>query len=101
VRAHENVVKEQREFNHNAQALGFDTSCVIALNRLFNLERRLSKAHELRHAFNKFMSEYLSLGYMKAEQRLGEYFIPHYAVVKRNEKSYTSFFRLDRLRDDP
>jgi hypothetical protein len=22
-------------------------------------------------------------------------------VVKRNEKSYTSFFRLDRLRDDP
>lgn len=58
----------------------------MAMNRLYNLERRLIKEPELYEAYRIFMNEYLALGHMKlVPQNSGQYFIPHHAVVKRGE----------------
>ncbi|KAL4131322.1 hypothetical protein QTP88_008654 [Uroleucon formosanum] len=61
------------------------TSRSLALNRLYNLERRLSKDSELYEAYRKFMEEYITLGHMKLATREGIYFIPHHVVVKHQE----------------
>lgn len=58
----------------------------LALNRLYNLERRLAKDSELYTAYRKFMDDYLTLGHMKPALVPGKYFIPHHAVVKHEEK---------------
>eukprot|EP00102_Acyrthosiphon_pisum_P018371 XP_008190100.1 PREDICTED: uncharacterized protein LOC103311961 [Acyrthosiphon pisum] len=58
----------------------------LALNRLYNLERRLAKDSELYTAYRKFMEDYLTLGHMKPASVPGKYFIPHHAVVKHEEK---------------
>ncbi|XP_060860374.1 uncharacterized protein LOC132937587 [Metopolophium dirhodum] len=58
----------------------------LALNRLYNLERRLAKDSELYTAYRKFMDDYLTLGHMKPASVPGKYFIPHHAVVKHEEK---------------
>lgn len=58
----------------------------LALNRLYNLERRLAKDSELYTAYRKFMDDYLNLGHMKPASVPGKYFIPHHAVIKREEK---------------
>jgi len=60
------------------------TSRTMALNRLYNLERRLMKDPELYSAYKQFMNEYLSLGHMQPASIPGKYFIPHHAVAKRN-----------------
>ncbi|XP_050058384.1 uncharacterized protein LOC126550574 [Aphis gossypii] len=70
---------------HDAHSLGLGSSRALALNRLYNLERRLSKDEELYNAYRDFMDEYIALGHMKLAERTGEYFIPHHAVVKRKE----------------
>jgi hypothetical protein len=59
---------------------------VIALSRLYNLERRLAKGSELYTANRKFMEDYLTLGLMKPAAVPGKYFIPHHAVIKHEEK---------------
>ncbi|XP_060845438.1 uncharacterized protein LOC132925023 [Rhopalosiphum padi] len=64
---------------------GLGSSRTMALNRLFNIERRLAKDPELYSAYRCFMNEYLSLGHMRAAERPGKYFIPHHAVVKRED----------------
>ncbi|CAH1725392.1 unnamed protein product [Aphis gossypii] len=61
-------------------------SRALALNRLYNLERRLAKDSELYTAYRKFMDDYLNLGHMKLASVPGKYFIPHHAVVKHEEK---------------
>ncbi|XP_050063173.1 uncharacterized protein LOC126552505 [Aphis gossypii] len=70
---------------HDAHSLDLGSSRALALNRLYNLERRLSKDEELYNAYRDFMDEYIALGHMKLAERTGEYFIPHHAVVKRKE----------------
>ncbi|XP_060873756.1 uncharacterized protein LOC132947470 [Metopolophium dirhodum] len=68
-------------------ASGLGSSRAMAQNRLFNIERRLAKDPELYSAYRDFMDEYLSLGHMRLAEKPGKYFIPHHAVVKRqNEK---------------
>lgn len=62
------------------------SSRYLALNRLYNLERRLAKNSELYTAYHKFMDDYLTLGHMKPASVPGKYFIPHHAVVKHEEK---------------
>lgn len=60
------------------------SSRTSALNRLYNLERRLVKDPELYTAYRTFMDEYSSLGHMKLTAEPGKYFIPHHPVVKRS-----------------
>ncbi|XP_060861320.1 uncharacterized protein LOC132938478 [Metopolophium dirhodum] len=59
------------------------SSRTSALNRLYNLERRLEKDPELYTAYRAFMDDYRSLGHMKLATEPGKYFIPHHPVVKR------------------
>ncbi|XP_050056095.1 uncharacterized protein LOC126549771 [Aphis gossypii] len=59
-------------------------SRTMALNRLYNLERRLTKDPDLYSAYRKFMNDYLSLGHMRPAINPGKYFIPHHPVVKRS-----------------
>ncbi|XP_022182590.1 uncharacterized protein LOC111042326 [Myzus persicae] len=66
-------------------SLGLGSSRSLALNRLYNLERRLSKDEELYNAYRDFMDEYIALGHMQLAELAGKYFIPHHAVVKRKE----------------
>lgn len=66
-----------------SDAVGLGSSKTLALNRLYNLERRLGKDAELYEAYRSFMDEYLRLGHMKIATNAGKYFIPHHAVVKR------------------
>ncbi|XP_050054713.1 uncharacterized protein LOC126549478 [Aphis gossypii] len=76
---------DKENTKHDAHSLGLGSSRALALNRLYNLERRLSKDEELYNAYRDFMDEYIALGHMKLAERTGEYFIPHHAVVKRKE----------------
>lgn len=73
------------EISRDASSVGLGSSRSLALNRLYNLERRLSKDPELYEAYRKFMDEYITLGHMKLATREGIYFIPHHAVVKHQE----------------
>jgi len=66
-------------------SLGIGSSRSLALNRLYNLERRLNKDEELYNAYRDFMDEYIALGHMQLAERAGKYFIPHHAVVKWRE----------------
>ncbi|KAL4134958.1 hypothetical protein QTP88_006638 [Uroleucon formosanum] len=76
---------DKENTKYDAHSLGLGLSRSLALNCLYNLERRLSKDEELYNAYRDFMDEYITLGYMKLAERTGEYFIPHHAVVKRKE----------------
>lgn len=62
-------------------------SKAIALQRFYQLERRLDRDLVLREQYNNFMKEYLELGHMRlargAERRAVGYFIPHHAVRTR------------------
>ncbi|XP_060842552.1 uncharacterized protein LOC132922848 [Rhopalosiphum padi] len=59
------------------------SSRTSALNRLYNLERRLEKDSALYTAYRAFMNDYRALGHMKLATEPGKYFIPHHPVVKR------------------
>jgi hypothetical protein len=65
-------------------SIGLGSSRTMGLNRLYNLERRLTKDPELYSAYRKFMSDYRTLGHMRAAVTPGKYFIPHHPVVKRS-----------------
>lgn len=67
----------------------------LALNRLYNLERRLAKDSELQVAYCNFMDEYVALGHMRVASVPGKYFIPHHAVIKRDEKGMKVRFVFD------
>lgn len=69
----------------NMPSYGLGSSRSMALNRLYNLERRFVKDPELYVAYRKFMDDYLALGHMKPAPCSGKYFIPHHAVVKRRQ----------------
>jgi len=75
----------KQEKRYDARSLGLGASRSLALNCLYNLERRLIKDKELYNAYRKFMDEYIALGYMKIAERARDYFIPHHAVVKRKD----------------
>lgn len=49
----------------DARAIGLGSSRSLALNRLYNFERRLSKDPELHSAYREFMREYVKLGHMQ------------------------------------
>ena len=57
----------------------------MALNRLYNLERRLTKDPELYSEYRRFTSDYLTLGHMRSALVPGKYFIPHHPIVKRSK----------------
>lgn len=60
----------------------------MAVQRLFNLERRLGKNKYLHQEYDRFMSEYLSLNHMEVvppdELSRKSYYLPHHAVIKSN-----------------
>lgn len=62
-------------------------SKTIALNRFFQLERRLLRNKDLRAKYNEFMADYLTLGHMRkatqAEHQSEGYYIPHHPVIER------------------
>jgi hypothetical protein len=64
-------------------SVNLGSSRTSALNRLYNLERRLEKDSELYTAYRTFMDDYRALGHMKLATEPGKYFIPHHPVVKR------------------
>lgn len=59
----------------------------LALKRIFNLEHRLNKDPKLYDAYRLFMNEYKSLGHMQLAKQSGKYFIPHHAVVKKDDNN--------------
>lgn len=54
----------------------------ITVNRLLQLERKLSRNPVLYNNYRKFMSEYESLGLMTEVYLSRDYYIPHHAVYK-------------------
>lgn len=76
----------QKALTHGGSLTDLGSSRSLALSRLYNLERRLAKDSELYTAYRNFMEDYLALGHMKLASVPGKYFIPHHAVVKREEK---------------
>lgn len=52
----------EKSYTSTSTSLG--SSRKMALNQLYNLERRLTKDAELYSAYRKFMSDYLSLSHM-------------------------------------
>ncbi|KMQ91466.1 transposon polyprotein [Lasius niger] len=61
-----------------------------ALQMLMSTERRLERDPSLKHNYNTFMADYLTLGHMEQvpqhELAADEtYYMPHHAVVKKNE----------------
>ncbi|XP_008190090.1 uncharacterized protein LOC103311953 [Acyrthosiphon pisum] len=54
----------------------------IAVNRLLQLERKLSRDPVLYNNYRRFMVEYESLGHMSEADSPGDYYIPHHAVYK-------------------
>ncbi|CAL8068951.1 unnamed protein product [Orchesella dallaii] len=74
-------------FNSKLEQLG--NSKNIAINRLKQVERRLAKLPEQRQQYNKFMSDYISLGHMELipAEETGEIvgrtnYLPHHYVMK-------------------
>lgn len=57
----------------------------MALNRFYNLERRLVKDTELYDAYRVFMDEYSALEQMNLTSDAGKYFILHHAVAQRGK----------------
>lgn len=66
---------------------GLGESRSIALQRFYQLERRLERDRDLREKYNEFMAEYLELNHMRlaneVEQNLEGYYIPHHPITKR------------------
>lgn len=54
----------------------------VATRRFEMLERKLAGNPQLKALYDKFMSEYLSLGHMTLAQSPGHYFIPHHAIFR-------------------
>lgn len=54
----------------------------VALNRLLQLERKLSGDIILYNAYRKFMQEYEGLSHMSVAEGAGQYYIPYHAVQK-------------------
>jgi len=77
-------INAHRDLNQDlATHRSIGSSRTMALNRLYNIERRLAKDPELYSAYRSFIDDYLSLGHMRVADKPGKYFIPHHAVVKR------------------
>lgn len=59
----------------------------IAMQRFYQLERRLERNPTLREQYNEFMKEYEELGHMRlatsAEKRAVGYIIPHHPILSR------------------
>jgi len=64
-----------------------DSRC-MAVQRLFNVEKRLAKDPYLATEYRKFMAEYLALGHMEVvpenETEVKSYYLPHHAIIKSN-----------------
>lgn len=58
----------------------------MTINQLFNLECKLTGDPELYGGYSEFMNEYLTLDHMKKAKSPGKYFIPHYLIVKCDQK---------------
>jgi len=54
----------------------------IAVNRLLQLERKLSRDPVLYDNYKRFMVDYEALGHMSEADSPGDYYIPHHAVYK-------------------
>lgn len=59
----------------------------IALNRFYQLERRLEQDAPLQRKYHEFMQQYIELKHMRlatrAESRSNGYYIPHHPIVKK------------------
>jgi len=64
-----------------------DSRC-MAVQRFFNVEKRLAKDPYLATEYRKFMAEYLALGHMEVvpenETEFKSYYLPHHAIIKSN-----------------
>lgn len=64
-----------------------DSRC-MAVQRLFNVEKRLAKDPYLDIEYRKFMAEYLTLGHMEVvpanETEIKSYYPHHHAIIKSN-----------------
>ncbi|XP_050065896.1 uncharacterized protein LOC126554955 [Aphis gossypii] len=69
-------------FRSGRSSESFPGSRQVALNRLLQLERKLSADQSLYDAYRKFMQEYEELGHMSIVEGDGRYYIPHHAVQK-------------------
>ncbi|KAL4098585.1 hypothetical protein QTP88_023160 [Uroleucon formosanum] len=60
----------------------------MAVQRIFNVEKRLAKDPYLATEYRKFMAEYLALGHMEVvpenETEFKSYYLPHHAIIKSN-----------------
>jgi len=60
----------------------------MAVQRPFNVKKRLAKDPYLATEYRKFMAEYLALGHMEVvpanETEIKSYYLPHHAVIKSN-----------------
>ncbi|KAL4121517.1 hypothetical protein QTP88_014012 [Uroleucon formosanum] len=85
IMSHSNEDLMSNDIYQDACSVGLGSSRSLALNRLYNLEHRLSKDPELYKAYRNFMEEYITLCHMKLATREGIYFIPRLVVVKRQK----------------
>ncbi|XP_050548131.1 uncharacterized protein LOC126909744, partial [Daktulosphaira vitifoliae] len=69
-------------FRHSNSKSLLKGSRKMALKRFENLEKRLCSNETLAEAYRSFMREYESLGHMHETSKVGDYYIPHHAVVK-------------------
>jgi len=60
----------------------FVGSCEVAARHFEMLERKLATNSVLKSLYDRFMSEYISLGHMSLAQSPGHYFIPHHAIYR-------------------
>ncbi|XP_008185462.1 uncharacterized protein LOC103310096 [Acyrthosiphon pisum] len=69
-------------FRSPVSSATFIGSREVAARRFEMLERKLSGNPKLKSLYDKFMSEYISLGHMSLAQSPGHYFIPHHAIFR-------------------
>jgi len=70
----------------DGQPTAFPGMRQIAVNRLLQLERKLSRDSVLYDNYREFMLEYESLGHMSEADSPGDYYIIHHAVYKVEEE---------------
>ncbi|KAL4108119.1 hypothetical protein QTP88_018370 [Uroleucon formosanum] len=69
-------------FRSQVSSETFVGSREVAARRFEMLERKLSSNPKLKSLYDKFMSDYISLGHMSLAQSPGHYFIPHHAIFR-------------------
>lgn len=73
-------------FQQPSRLLNFPGSRAMALKRFNTLERKLQSDVKLHRMYTDFMSDYLALGHMSVATSPGQYFIPHHAVFRPDER---------------